>query len=121
MPLPRLLKAATGTCRYRGNKAGIISRDHPDCLRAHQAGWQKMLELAADAAQSHTLDEKTLRLSLAEIARRSYGDGTPPSTKPSKRAETRRGPRHGRRDNDPSRGIPPQGVQGQDRPRCHGR
>ena len=34
-----------------------------------------MVELAADAAHSHKLDEKTLRLSLAEIARRSYGDG----------------------------------------------
>ena len=31
--------------------------------------------LAAQAAASHTLDEKTLRPSLVETARRSYGDG----------------------------------------------
>ena len=34
-----------------------------------------MVRLAASAAASHTFDEKTLRISLAEIARRSYGDG----------------------------------------------
>ena len=34
-----------------------------------------MVRLAAAAAASHTFDEKSLRLSLAEIARRSYGDG----------------------------------------------
>ena len=35
-----------------------------------------MLQLAADAARIHQFDEKTLRLSLSEIAQRSYGDGT---------------------------------------------
>ena len=75
MPLSNLLKSAAGTCRYCGNKAGIISRDHPECQCAHQAGWNEMQGLAADAAKSHQFDEKTLRLSLAEIARRSYGDG----------------------------------------------
>ena len=34
-----------------------------------------MVQLAAQAAASHSFDEKTLRLSLAEIAQRSYGDG----------------------------------------------
>ena len=34
-----------------------------------------MVNLAADAARTHNFDEKTLRLSLAGIARRSYGDG----------------------------------------------
>ena len=40
-----------------------------------QPGWNEMVHLAADAAASNTFDEKTLRLSLAEIARRSFGDG----------------------------------------------
>ena len=40
--------------------------------------------LAADAAASNTFDVKSLRLSLAEIARRPYGDGPPP-TKTGKR------------------------------------
>lgn len=35
-----------------------------------------MQGLAAGAARSHQLDEKALRISLAEIAHRSYGDGT---------------------------------------------
>ena len=35
-----------------------------------------MVQLAAQAAGSRTFDKKSLRLSLTEIARRSYGDGT---------------------------------------------
>ena len=35
-----------------------------------------MHRIAAEVARIHTFDEKTLRLSLAEIARRSYGDGS---------------------------------------------
>ena len=34
-----------------------------------------MINLAAEAARTHNLDEKSLRLSIAEIARRSSGDG----------------------------------------------
>ncbi|MYC37030.1 MAG: hypothetical protein F4X66_08980 [Chloroflexi bacterium] len=34
-----------------------------------------MVALADEAARTHTLDEKTLQLSLAEISRRSLGDG----------------------------------------------
>ena len=34
-----------------------------------------MVALAAEAARTHSFDEKALRLSLAEIARRSFGDG----------------------------------------------
>ena len=76
MPLFAFLKSAAGTCPFCNQKAGILSREHPECRRAHQAGWDEMVQLAAQAAASRTFDEKTLRLSLAEIARRSYGDGT---------------------------------------------
>ena len=34
-----------------------------------------MVAIAADAARTHNFDEKTIRLTLAEIARRSYGNG----------------------------------------------
>ena len=34
-----------------------------------------MVTLAAEAAKDHTFDEKSLWLTLTEIARRSYGDG----------------------------------------------
>ena len=34
-----------------------------------------MVNLAADAAKPNSFDEKSLRLSLADIARFSYGDG----------------------------------------------
>ena len=76
MPLSNLIQTVTGTCPFCNQKAGILSREHPECRRTYQAGWNEMVQLAAQAAASHTFDEKTLRLSLAEIARRSYGDGT---------------------------------------------
>ena len=75
MPLSNLLRSAADTCRYCHQRAGILQRGHPECQRTHQAGWQEMFEFAALAAKSHSFGEKTLRISLAEIARRSYGDG----------------------------------------------
>ena len=76
MPLSNLLKSAAGTCHFCKQKAGIISREHPECRRTHQAGWNEMVELAADAARSHEFNPNSLQVSLAEIARRSFGDGT---------------------------------------------
>ena len=84
MSLTSLLKSAAGTCPFCHQKAGILSREHPECRRAHQAGWHEMVQLAADAAGSRDFDEKSLRLTLPEIARRSYGD-VPPLTNPSKK------------------------------------
>ena len=34
-----------------------------------------MVNFVADAARTHSFGEKTLRLTLADIAKRSYGDG----------------------------------------------
>ena len=76
MPFSTILKSPAGTCPFCHQKAGILSREHPDCRRAHQAGWKEMVELAADAAKSHEFNPNSLRVSLAEIARRSYGDGS---------------------------------------------
>ena len=75
MPLSNFLKSAAGTCRYCGNKAGVLTRDHPECRRTFDSGWSQMVGLATAAARSHDFDEKSLRLSLAEIASSSYGDG----------------------------------------------
>ena len=62
MPLSNLLKSAAGTCPFCNQKAGILSREHPEYRRTHQAGWNEMVQLAAQAAASRTFDEKSLRL-----------------------------------------------------------
>ena len=74
MPLFNLLKSSAGTCPFCNQKAGILSREHPDCRRTFQAGWDEMVRLAGGTAKSHEFHANSLRVSLAEIARRSYGD-----------------------------------------------
>ena len=76
MPLSNLLKSAAGTCPFCYQKAGILSREHPECRRTFQAGWNKMVGLAPDAARSHEFHPNSLRISLTEIARRSFADGS---------------------------------------------
>ena len=74
MPFSNILQSITGTCPFCHQKAGIISREHSQCRRTHQAGWNEMVQLAAQATASQTFDEQSLRLSLAGMAKRSYGD-----------------------------------------------
>ena len=74
MPLSSLLKSAAGTCPFCNQKTGILSREHHQCRRTFQAGWNEMVGLAADAARSHEFHANSLQVSLAEITRRSYGD-----------------------------------------------
>ena len=69
MLLSNLLKSTAGSCRHCDNKAGVLTRDHPECRGTFDAIWNRMVELAAGAARSHSIDEKSLRLSLANIAR----------------------------------------------------
>ena len=76
MPLSNLLKSAAGTCPFCHQKAGILSRSHTECRRTFQAGWDEMVELAWGAVKSHDFHPNPLRVSLTEIARRSYGDAT---------------------------------------------
>ena len=54
--------------------AGILSREHPHCRRTFQAGWNEMVQLAAQAAGSPDFDEGHLRLTLSAVAKISYGD-----------------------------------------------
>ena len=74
MPLSNLLKSAAGTCPFCHQKAGIMSREHPECRRAHQAGWHEMVQIAAQAAESPDFDESHLRLTMSAVARISYGN-----------------------------------------------
>ena len=76
MPLSNLLKSAADTCPFCHQKAGILSREHPECRRTHQAGWNEMVRLAGGAARSHEFNPNSLQVSLAEIARPSYGDAS---------------------------------------------
>ena len=38
MPLSNSIPNATGICPFCHQKAGIISREHPECRGTHQAG-----------------------------------------------------------------------------------
>ena len=48
----------------------------PECRRTHQAGWDEMVRLAHGAAGSHEFNPNSLRVSLTEIAKRSFGDAS---------------------------------------------
>ena len=76
MPLSNLIHTITSTCPFCRQKAGILSREHPECRRTHQAGWHEMVRLAHGAARSHEFNPNALRVSLTEIARRSFGDAS---------------------------------------------
>ena len=68
------LKSAAGTCPFCHQKAGILSREHSQYRRTFQAGWNEMVDLAADATGSHEFNPNSLQVALTEIARRSFGD-----------------------------------------------
>ena len=66
--------SAAGTCPFCHQKAAILSREHPECRRTHQAGWQDIVQLAAQAAGSPNFDENHLRLTMSAVAKISYGN-----------------------------------------------
>ena len=71
-PPPEISRRPCPLCH---EKVGILSCEHPMCRRTFDAGFQEMVNLAAEAARTHRFDEKALRLALPEIARRSRRDG----------------------------------------------
>ena len=75
MPITKIIDSLASTCRYCGRKAGVFQRDHQDCQETHQAGWQEMVQLAAQAASAHTFNEAALRQILQAIAQRSRATG----------------------------------------------
>ena len=68
------MRSAAETCRYCGNKAGLIAREHPQCRQTHDAGFQEMVNLSAEAAGSRDFDESHLQLTLSAVAKVSYGN-----------------------------------------------
>ena len=63
------------TCRRYGQRTGLLTRTHPECELTFDIDWQEMVQLAAQTAGSADFDENQLRLTMAEIAQRSYGNG----------------------------------------------
>ena len=61
-----------GICRYCGQNAGLLRKQHGQCSNLHTFGIQEMVGVATQAATTHTLNEATLRQSLAAIANRSH-------------------------------------------------
>ena len=72
MPFGYLLSS---TCRRCYQRTGLLKRTHPECALAFNTGWQEMVQLAAEAAGSLDFDETQLRLTMADIAQRSYRNG----------------------------------------------
>ena len=71
MTLRRILKALSGTCRHCGQQASILQRNHWECQQTHTVGFTDMVQLAAQAASTHTFNEAALRQTLQAIAQRS--------------------------------------------------
>ena len=112
MPLSNLFRSAADTCPFCQRKAGIIARAHRDCQETFQADWTDMVAIATDAARTHNFDGKTLRLSLAEIAQRSYGDGATVNEALEEGWKQGGSPLHGRRHPHPGRRDPALRVPG---------
>ena len=75
MPLARFLQLISRTCRHCGQQAGVLLRNHPECRQNHSTGWNKMVQLATQAATTHSFNEAALRQSLSAIAQRSHATG----------------------------------------------
>ena len=61
-----------GTCRYCGQNAGFLRRQHGQCRDLHEEGMQEMTQLAAQAAGSPGFSEIALRQTLKAIAARAH-------------------------------------------------
>ena len=76
MPLTKIIDSLSSTCRYCGQKAGMLCRrHHQDCEETHRTGWQEMVSLLTQAANAHTFNEAALRQTLQAIAQRSRATG----------------------------------------------
>ena len=75
MPLSNLIQSLSGTCRYCGQNAGFLRKQHGQCRDLHASGYQEMVQLAAQAAAAHTFNEAALRQTLSDIAQRSRATG----------------------------------------------
>ena len=60
-----------GTCRYCGQNAGFLRKQHGQCRELHAKGIQEMTQLAAQAAGTSSFNETALRSTLQAIATRA--------------------------------------------------
>ena len=60
-----------GTCRYCGQNAGFLQKQHGQCRDLHAAGMQEMTQLAAQAAGTSSFNETAIRSTLRAIADRA--------------------------------------------------
>ena len=49
------------TCRYCGQNAGFLRKQHGQCRDLHATGFTEMVQLAAQAPSAHTFNESALR------------------------------------------------------------
>ena len=61
-----------GNRKYCGNKAGFMRAMHKECATAHEAGWQRIVTLATDAAGKSDINEADLLDELSAVARGSF-------------------------------------------------
>ena len=61
-----------GNCKYCGNKAGFMRAMHKECATAHEAGWQRIVTLATDAAGKSDINEAVSLDELSAVARGSF-------------------------------------------------
>ncbi len=60
-----------GACRYCGQNAGFLRKQHGECRDRHRAGIEEMVQLVAQSAGAATFNEAALRQTLAAIATRA--------------------------------------------------
>ena len=60
-----------GKCRYCGQNAGFLRKQHGQCRDLHATGVREMTQLAAQAAGSPGFSENALRQTLRAIAARA--------------------------------------------------
>ena len=60
-----------GNCRYCGQNAGFLRKQHGQCRDLHKVGIQEMTQLAAQAAGTSGFVETTLRTTLQAIVTRA--------------------------------------------------
>ena len=57
MPIVRLVQSPTGNCRYCGQNAGFLWKQHRPCRDLHSTAIQEMTHLPTQAASAHSFKE----------------------------------------------------------------
>ena len=61
-----------GVCRYCGQNAGFLRKQHAQCRDQRRAGMEEMVKLVAQSAGTDNFNETALRQTLNAIAARAY-------------------------------------------------